>query len=113
MGRAKAVVAWSSGKDSAYALHVVRSKGELEVVGLLTTVTRRFARVSMHGVREELLDRQAQETGLHCHKVEIPHPCPNELYEREMSRALAALRASGVESVVFGDLFPAAAATGS
>lgn len=105
MDRPKALVAWSSGKDSAWALHEVRRAGELEVVGLLTTVTSEFGRVSMHAVREELLDRQAAALGLPCHKVRIPWPCPNERYEQEMARALDEARARGVTRVVFGDLY--------
>jgi uncharacterized protein (TIGR00290 family) len=101
----KAVVAWSSGKDSAWALHEVRRAGALEVVGLLTTVTSEFGRVSMHAVREALLDRQAAAVGLPCRKVRIPWPCPNEAYEAEMARALAEARDAGVTRVVFGDLF--------
>jgi uncharacterized protein (TIGR00290 family) len=101
----KALVAWSSGKDSAWALHEVRAAGAVEVVGLLTTVTSEFGRVSMHAVREELLDRQAAAVGLPCRKVRIPWPCPNDAYEAEMARALAAARAEGVTRVVFGDLF--------
>lgn len=101
----KAVVSWSSGKDGAWALHEVRSAGELEVVGILTTVTSEFARVSMHAVREELLDQQADALGLECRKVRIPWPCPNERYEAEMARAIAELRAAGVTRIVFGDLF--------
>ena len=101
----KALVAWSSGKDSAWALHDVRRTGDVEVVGLLTTVTAEFGRVSMHAVREALLDRQAEALGLPCNKVRIPWPCPNERYEREMERALAQARAAGVSHVIFGDLF--------
>ena len=103
--RPKALVSWSSGKDSAFALHEARRSGELEIVGLLTTVTAAFGRVSMHGVREALLDRQAEALGLRCWKVSIPSPCPNEVYEREMARALAEAAAIGVDRVVFGDLF--------
>lgn len=103
--RPKAIVAWSSGKDSAWALHEVRRAGAVEVVGLLTTVTETFGRVSMHAVREELLDRQADALRLPCRKVRIPWPCPNDAYEAEMARALAAARAAGVSHVVFGDLF--------
>jgi uncharacterized protein (TIGR00290 family) len=101
----KAVVSWSSGKDSAWALHEIRRAGALEVVGLLTTVTSEFARVSMHAVREELLDLQAASLGLPCRKVRIPWPCPNETYEAEMARVLADVRAAGVTRIVFGDLF--------
>ena len=101
----KALVAWSSGKDSAWALHEVRQAGDVEVVGLLTTVTAEYGRVSMHAVRETLFDGQAEALGLPCHKVRIPWPCPNEKYEREMDRVLAEVRAAGVSRVVFGDLF--------
>lgn len=105
MARPKALVAWSSGKDSAWALHELRRTGEAEVVGLLTTVTSSFGRVSMHAVREALLDAQAEALGLPCHKVLIPWPCTNERYEAEMGRALAEVRAAGVGQVAFGDLF--------
>jgi len=101
----KAWLSWSSGKDSAYALSTVRSGGGFEVTGLLTTVTDAFGRVSMHGVREALLDAQAAAIGLPLHKVRIPYPCPNETYEREMGRALSEALAEGVRAVVFGDLF--------
>ncbi len=105
MHRPRALVAWSSGKDSAWALHELRRAGEVEVAGLLTTITDPFARVSMHAVREQLLDRQAAALGLPCRKVRIPWPCPNERYEREMGRALAEARADGITHAVFGDLF--------
>ena len=101
----KAVVSWSSGKDSAFALSEVRREGSLDVVGLLTTITRDFHRVSMHGVRESLLDAQAGAAGLPLHKVEIPSPCPNPVYEAAMGAAVARLRAEGVTHLVFGDLF--------
>src|SRR5512138_89272 len=101
----RALVAWSSGKDAAWALHEVRRAGGLEVSGLLTTVTDPFSRVSMHAVREELLDRQAAAAGLPCRKVRIPWPCPNDVYEARLGEALAGARAEGVTHVVFGDLF--------
>src|SRR5512140_2259182 len=105
MSHPKALVAWSSGKDSAWALHEVRRAGELEVVGLLTTVTSPFDRVSMHAVREGLLDAQAAAAGLPCRKVRIPWPCPDGTYEREMAAAVLTARAEGVTELVFGDLF--------
>ncbi len=105
MSTSKALVAWSSGKDSAWALHEVRRGGALEVAGLLTTVTSEFGRVSMHAVREDLLDRQATSLGLPCRKVRLPWPCANETYEAEMARALAEARTAGITHVVFGDLF--------
>lgn len=98
-------MSWSTGKDSAMAIHEARREGAVEIVGLLTTVTAAFARVSMHGVREELLDRQAEALGLPCWKVPIPSPCPNAIYEREMARVLGEVRAQGVDRVIFGDLF--------
>lgn len=103
--RPRALVAWSSGKDAAYALHEVRRAGDLEVVGLLTTVTRAFERVSMHGVREVLLEAQAASIGLPLTRVEIPYPCPNEVYEQAMADTLTSAAARGVTHVVFGDLF--------
>ncbi|HEV2166415.1 MAG TPA: ATP-binding protein [Thermoplasmata archaeon] len=99
------VVAWSSGKDCALALHELRQSPDRVVVGLLTTLTREFDRVSMHGVRRELLDRQALAAGLPLHVVEIPSPCPNEVYERAMGEAIAQLERAGVDEVAFGDLF--------
>ena len=80
-GRAlpKALIAWSSGKDSAWALHEARAAGEYDIVGALTTVTDDFARVSMHGVREELLMAQLDAAGLPAVVVRIPYPCPNEI----------------------------------
>jgi uncharacterized protein (TIGR00290 family) len=103
--RPKALVAWSSGKDSAFALHEARRAGRVDVVGLLTTLTADYGRVSMHGVREAVLDRQAEELGLPCRKVWIPAGCVNDQYERAMGEAVAAARADGVTHVVFGDLF--------
>lgn len=103
--RPKAWLAWSSGKDSAWALHTVRQAGDFEIVALLTTINRTNARVAMHAVRESLLDKQAAETGLPLVKVLIPAGCVNEEYERAMSEAMARARADGVLHVVFGDLF--------
>jgi uncharacterized protein (TIGR00290 family) len=105
MVRPKALVSWSSGKDSAYALWEAQRAGELDIVGILTTVTAEFERVSMHGVRELLLDRQAAELGLACQKLHIPSPCPNEAYEKIMGQALADAKARGITHFVFGDLF--------
>jgi uncharacterized protein (TIGR00290 family) len=103
--RPKALIAWSSGKDSAYALHEVRRAGEFDVVGALTTVTDAFGRVSVHGVREGLLMAQLDAAGLPATIVRIPYPCPNEIYEREMAAAMTHAKAQGITHVVFGDLF--------
>ena len=104
-GRPKAWLAWSSGKDSAWALHAVRQSGEFEVVALLTTVNRTYQRVAMHAVREVLVEMQADAAGLPLVKVLIPSPCTNEVYEAAMTDAMARARADGVTHVVFGDLF--------
>jgi uncharacterized protein (TIGR00290 family) len=101
----KALIAWSSGKDSAWALYEARRPGELEIVGALTTVTHEFCRVSMHGTREELLAAQLEAARLPAVVVRIPFPCPNEIYEREMAAALNEAKRAGVSHVVFGDLF--------
>jgi uncharacterized protein (TIGR00290 family)/PAS domain S-box-containing protein len=103
--RPKAWLAWSSGKDSAWALHTVRQAGEFEVVALLTTVNRTHGRVAMHAVRESLLEMQAAAAGLRSVKVPIPSPCPNEVYESAMSEVMARARDEGVRHVIFGDLF--------
>jgi uncharacterized protein (TIGR00290 family) len=105
MSLPKAWLAWSTGKDSAWALHVLRAAGQVEVVGLLTTVTAEFGRVSMHAVREELLDLQVEAADVPCRKLRIPWPCSNDVYEREMMQAMAAARADGVAYLAFGDLF--------
>ncbi len=101
----RAWLCWSSGKDSAWALTVARRRAEVEVVGLLTTVTEPYDRVSMHAVRVELLEAQARQTGLPLHRVPIPAPCPNGVYEEAMERALAEAKAEGVTEMIFGDLF--------
>ena len=81
------------------------TSGEYEVVGLLTTISDQFHRVSMHGVREDLLDRQAEAVGLPIEKIMIPYPCPNSVYEEKMRNALTAWKGRGMEYVIFGDLF--------
>jgi len=101
----KALLAWSSGKDSAWALHVLRGGSTQEVVGLLTTINAAFDRVAMHAVREELLDRQAAAVGLPVVKVRIPSACSNDEYDAAMGAAMERARADGIEAVAFGDLF--------
>jgi uncharacterized protein (TIGR00290 family) len=98
-------MSWSSGKDSALALHEARTAGEVEVVALLTTINQTHARVAMHAVREALLEAQAEAVGLPLVKVPIPSPCPNEVYEQRIGEAMARARSEGVSEVVFGDLF--------
>ncbi|HUB72262.1 MAG TPA: hypothetical protein VL984_17710 [Acidimicrobiales bacterium] len=105
VGRPKAWMSWSSGKDSAMALHKARSEGAVEVTALLTTVNFDAGRVAMHAVRRSLLAAQADRLGLRLFCVEIPSPCPNETYEARMTDAMAAAKEEGVAYVVFGDLF--------
>lgn len=101
----KAIISWSSGKDCAFALHEARRAGNYDIVGALTTVTETFGRVSMHGVREEILRAQLAAAGLPPLIVPIPWPCPNETYEARMADAVRDARAQGVTHMIFGDLF--------
>jgi uncharacterized protein (TIGR00290 family) len=103
--RVPILLAWSSGKDSAYALYVLRQQRDVEVVGLLTTVNETHDRVAMHAVRRSLLEAQAAAAALPLTTVCIPSPCPNDLYERAMSEALARVKPDGIQGVAFGDLF--------
>lgn len=105
MPRPKAVMSWSSGKDSAWAFHTTRQSGDLDIVGLLTTVSETHDRVAMHGVRDALLDAQIAMLGLPCLKVMLPTPCPNAVYEARMAEATAQLKGQGVTHIIFGDLF--------
>lgn len=101
----KMLLSWSTGKDCAWTLHVLRQSGEWHIAGLVTTVNTAFGRVSMHGVREELLERQAQAAGIPLWKVPIPYPCPNEAYESAMRELIVRAREAGVTHFAFGDLF--------
>lgn len=105
IAKPKAWLSWSSGKDSAWSLHVMCQRGDFEITALLTTINRTHNRVAMHAVRELLLDAQAAATGLPLIKVAIPSPCPNEIYERAMSEAVAQAHTHGVTHMIFGDLF--------
>ena len=98
-------LSWSSGKDSAWALHALRQQGDYEIAGLLTSINETASRVAMHAVRETLLEQQAAAAGLPLIKVPIPHPCPNEVYEEAMRRAMDHAKRDGVVAMAFGDLF--------
>lgn len=99
------VLSWSGGKDSALALWTLRREQRVEPVALLTTVTDEYARISMHGVRRELLRAQARATGLPVLEVEIPPVCSNDVYEQRMAQALASREINGADEIAFGDLF--------
>lgn len=101
----KILVSWSSGKDSAWALHVLNQEHPGAVAGLLTTVNEAMGRVAMHGVRRSVLEAQARAAGLPLQVVHIPHPCANDVYEAQMRVAVAGARANGFTHVAFGDLF--------
>jgi uncharacterized protein (TIGR00290 family) len=105
MERKKAWLSWSSGKDSAWCLEVVRRQGEYDVEALLTTVNAEHQRVAMHAVRESLLRAQAESVGLPLVTVPIPNPCPNTAYEEAMAAAMQRARGEGVTHMIFGDLF--------
>jgi uncharacterized protein (TIGR00290 family) len=101
----KILHSWSSGKDSAWALHVLNQQYPGAVAGLLTTVNETMDRVAMHGVRRDVLEAQARATGLPLVVVKIPHPCPNEIYEARMREAVATAVADGFTHASFGDLY--------
>jgi len=101
----KTWLSWSSGKDSAWSLEMLRRSGEAEVMGLFTTINAAFDRVAMHAVRRGLVEAQARAAGLELHLIEIPYPCPNADYERIMGAFVAKAQAEGAEAMAFGDLF--------
>jgi uncharacterized protein (TIGR00290 family) len=101
----RVLLSWSSGKDSAWALLVLRRDPDVEVVALLTTFNESADRVAMHAVRREVVDAQAAAAGLPLWPVFIPSPCPNEIYEERMRAAMDDAAKAGVTHVAFGDLF--------
>jgi uncharacterized protein (TIGR00290 family) len=101
----KVLLSWSSGKDSAWSLHRLRSSPQIEVVGLLTTFNQEFDRVAMHSVRRKLVEAQAEAARLPLRSIPLPWPCSNERYEAIMAEVCRSVRAEGVEAIAFGDLF--------
>jgi len=101
----RVLLSWSSGKDSAWSLYVLRQQGEYEVAALLTTFNEAAGRVAMHAVRRELVERQASAAGLPLWAVPLPWPCSNEQYESLMAQTCARAIAAGIEGIAFGDLF--------
>jgi uncharacterized protein (TIGR00290 family) len=99
------LLSWSSGKDSAWTLHVLRQSGDYEIAGLLTTFNEAADRVAMHSVRRELVEHQAAAAGLPLWPVSLPWPCSNELYETLMAKTCAEAVAQGIQAIAFGDLF--------
>ena len=101
----KTLVSWSSGKDSAWMVHVLRQRGDVEIGALLTTINESAQRVAMHAVRVELLEAQAIAVGVPLWKIPIPSPCSNEEYEAAMRTAIERAKAEGISGIAFGDLF--------
>lgn len=101
----KTLLSWSSGKDSAWTLHVLRQRQEVEIAGLLTTINSNFQRVAMHGTRYELLQAQAHAAELSLWEVPLPWPCSNDVYEDAMTAACSSARQKGITAIAFGDLF--------
>ena len=101
----RTLLAWSTGKDSAYALWALAQRPDIEVVGLLTTLNSSVGRVSMHGVHESVLEAQADACRLPLLKVPLPDPCGDEEYRAVMAQAMVEARGRGVEAMAFGDLF--------
>jgi uncharacterized protein (TIGR00290 family) len=102
---ARVAVSWSSGKDSAWSLHLLRQDPDIEVVALFTTLNEQFDRVAMHAVRRELLELQANSLGLPLWTVPLPWPCSNEQYEARMRNLCARATAERADAMAFGDLF--------
>jgi uncharacterized protein (TIGR00290 family) len=99
------LLSWSSGKDSAWSLHVLRQRREYEIAGLMTTFNEAADRVAMHAVRRELVEQQVSATGLPLWNVPLPWPCSNEQYELVMAETCARAVEAGIEGIAFGDLF--------
>ncbi len=101
----KVLMAWSSGKDSAWTLHRLLKTTDVDLIGLLTTFNAAFDRVAMHAVRHELVTAQADAIGLPLRAIPLPWPCSNEEYERIMGDAVRSAVGEGIEAMAFGDLF--------
>lgn len=101
----RVLLSWSSGKDSAWTLHVLQQQADVEIVGLLTTLNEEADRVAMHAVRHDILRAQADAVGMPLWPVMIPSPCPNETYEQRMGEAMQRAEQEGITHVAFGDLF--------
>lgn len=105
MTKPKAVMSWSSGKDSAYALAAARKAGEFDIVALVSSFNEVFDRVAVHGTRQEIARAQAAALGLPLIEVPLPHPCSNEIYEDRMIKTVQELKDQGITDWIFGDLF--------
>jgi uncharacterized protein (TIGR00290 family) len=102
--KARTLLSWSSGKDSAWALHKLQHSNDIEVMGLFTTINRVHRRVAMHAVSDRLLRAQARAVGFPLQELEIPYPCSDAKYARVMERFLAEAATQGIKKIAFGDL---------
>jgi len=101
----RVALSWSSGKDSAWSLHLLRQDSAIELVALITTINEQFDRVAMHAVRRELLELQAEAVGLPLWTIPLPWPCSNEQYEARMRQVCSRAESQRIDSIAFGDLF--------
>ena len=101
----RVLVSWSSGKDCAWALHLLRRQPDIHIVGLLTTLNSEFDRVAMHGTRRSILEAQAAAAQLPLWSIPLPWPCSNEIYEQRMTEACRRAVAEEIDAIAFGDLF--------
>ncbi|HEU5457168.1 MAG TPA: ATP-binding protein [Terracidiphilus sp.] len=101
----RVLLSWSSGKDSAWTLQLLRRQPDVEIIGLLTTLNAQFDRVAMHGTRRAIIQAQADAAGLPLWVVQLPWPCPNAVYEQQMVEAIQRAKAEQVDAIAFGDLF--------
>ena len=101
----RVLLSWSSGKDCAWALHLLRQQPGIEVIGLLTTINSEFDRVAMHGTRRSILEAQAAAAELPLWSIQLPWPCSNEIYEQRMADACRRAVAEHIDAIAFGDLF--------
>jgi len=99
------VFSWSGGKDSALALYEILKAESYNIVSLITTVTEEYDRISVHGVRNDLLEKQTKSLKLPLHKINIPKNCSNDIYERNLTETLSIYKNKGITEVAFGDIF--------
>lgn len=101
----KAAMFWSGGKDSSFALYKILQERSVDVLCLVTTINEAYSRISMHGIREELLDAQVASIGIPLKKMLVPKECTNELYEESLLKVFTELKEQGVEAIIYGDIF--------
>ncbi|UCD88082.1 MAG: hypothetical protein JSV01_10190, partial [Desulfobacterales bacterium] len=101
----RTIISWSSGKDSAWTLYLLKQEKDIDLVGLVTTVNQTYKRVTMHAVRLELLKKQAEAVGLPLDVLSIPHPCSNDQYQAVMQEYINRLETEHIDCMAFGDVY--------